>query len=86
MCNVEVGEYVAARMGPSGKLNEKRRKKIVELLLIEISEVEVIVGQQGLLSISQGYNILYDRRTVNNGVNRTNVDKSKKDKPEDTLA
>jgi hypothetical protein len=35
----------------------------VKFLLINVSEVKIKVGQRGLPSIAQGYDILYDRGT-----------------------
>jgi hypothetical protein len=61
MCRIELGEYIAIRIGPSRKLDEERWKKVVKFLLIDIPEVEIKVRQRGLSSIAQGYDILYDR-------------------------
>ena len=85
MCSIELGEYIATRIGPSGKLNKERWEKVAALLFIEVPEVKIKVGQQGLVGIAQRYDVLYDRRTVNNGVSWTNVGKLMKDTPEDTL-
>ena len=61
MCRIELGEYIATRIGPSRKLDEERWKQVVKFLLIDVPEVEIKVGQRGPPSIAQGYDILYDR-------------------------
>jgi len=62
MCRIELGEYIAIRIGPSTKLDEERWKQVVKFLLVDVPEVKIKVGQRGPPSITQGYDILYDRR------------------------
>jgi hypothetical protein len=44
MCRIELEKYIATRIGPSRKLDEKRWKQAVEVLLIDVPEVEIKVG------------------------------------------
>jgi hypothetical protein len=41
-------------------LYEERRKKVAQVLFIDVPEVEIEVGQRGLPIIAQRHNILYD--------------------------
>jgi hypothetical protein len=58
-----LGEFVTTATGPGRELDEEGGKKVAEFLLINVSEVEIKVGQRGLPSIAQGCDILYDRGT-----------------------
>jgi len=58
---MESGENITADIGPSGKLNEKGRKQVLEFLLVDVLEIEIKIGHRGLPSIVKGHDILYDR-------------------------
>jgi hypothetical protein len=44
MCRKEFGEFVTTDIGPCGELDEKRGKKVGKFLLINVSEIEIEVG------------------------------------------
>ncbi len=60
---IELREYVTTRIGPSRKLDEKRRKQVAKFLFIDVPEVKIKIGHQGPPSVARGDDILYDRGT-----------------------
>jgi len=86
MCRIEPEEYVTAGIGPSSKLDEKRRKQVVKLLFFDVPEIKIEIGHRGPPGITQGYDIFYDRGAEL----KTSVCKGRKElkeeKPDDTFA
>jgi len=57
---MKVGEYVTTGIGASRKLDEQRGKQVVKFLFIDVPEIKIEIGDRGLPSIAQGYDILYN--------------------------
>jgi hypothetical protein len=41
-------------------LDKEGGKEVLEILLVDISEVEIKIRHRGLPGVIQGYNVLYD--------------------------
>ena len=57
-----MGQDVTTGIGPSGELDEKGRKEVLEFLFVDIPEVEIEIGHRGPPGVVQSHDISYDRR------------------------
>jgi hypothetical protein len=60
MCRIELREFVTTGIGPRRKLDEKGGKEVGKLLLIDVPEIKIKVGQRGLPIIAQAHDLLYN--------------------------
>ena len=63
MGHIESQYDVEKRFQVSGKLGDKRRDQVVQVLLVDVPEVKIKVAHRRLSQLAHGLDILYDRGT-----------------------
>jgi hypothetical protein len=86
VCGIELGEFVTTGIRPRRELDEKRGKKVAKVLLINVPEIKIKVGQRGLSIVAQGHNILYNGGTEVIMLFSQGWKESKKGEPNNTFS